>query len=235
MGPLPIYIKNRKLKLALRQPARAASQKQAEAAQLPGRRLRQNAQNGSSNFVQLAYCNLSGPMVYLVQKLRKESTTMKNEAIHNYLITSYNRLAYTHSYIFGYAVKGMVYGARVMDGASLLPYLTCLSTASSKNGGTVALKYRPNLKQIALIAENAVEIKAVCTEQYLEEQFRTTKWNRGQIFEELAAKTFGGYQVDKKTTKFTESGDIVVDNIHYQVKYTKATFTDEKTLKNLGA
>lgn len=160
---------------------------------------------------------------------------MKNEAIHNYLINSYNRLVYTHSYIFGYTVKGMVYGARVMDGANLLPYLTCVSTASSKNGGTYALKYRPNLKQIALINENAVEIKAICTLQYLEEQFRTTKWNRGQIFETLAAKAFNAYQVDKKTAKFTESGDIVADGIHYQVKYDKATFTDEKTLKNLEA
>lgn len=160
---------------------------------------------------------------------------MKNEAIHNYLVTTYNRLAYTHSYIFGYVANGMVYGAQVDDAKDLLPYITCLDCASTKNGGTIQLKYKPNKNQVALIIENASTIKPICTERYLENEFHTTKWNRGQIFERLSAQVFGGHQVGSKTAKFTESGDIVADGIHYQVKFLKATFTDEKTLKNLGA
>lgn len=160
---------------------------------------------------------------------------MKNEAIRNYLLSNYNKLAYTHSYIFGYEANGMVYGAQVDDARGILPYITCLDCASSKNGGTVQLKYKPNKAQVAIIIENASIIKPICTKAYLEDEFRTTKWNRGQIFERLTATVFGGYQSEKKSAKFTECGDIVVDGIHFQVKFLKATFTDERTLKNLGA
>lgn len=160
---------------------------------------------------------------------------MKNEAIHNYLITNYNKLAYTHSYIFGYEANGMVYGAWIKDARPILPYITCLDCASSRNGGTVQLKYKPNKAQVALIIESASVIKPICTKAYLENEFRTTKWNRGQIFERLSAEVFGGHQSEKKSAKFTECGDIVVNEIHLQVKFLKATFTDERTLKNLGA
>ena len=38
-----------------------------------------------------------------------------------------------------------------------------------------------------------------------------------------------------KNAKFTDCGDMVVDGVHYQVKFNKATFTDERTLHNLAA
>ena len=159
---------------------------------------------------------------------------MKNEAIHKFLIDSYNRLAYTHSYIFGYVANGMVYGARINDARPILPYVTCLDCASSKNGGTIQLKYKPNKAQVAVIIENADEIRAICTEQYLEDTFRSCRQNRGQIFEALAALTFNGEQVIAKNAKFTDCGDIIVNGDHLQVKFLKATFTDERTIRNFG-
>jgi len=159
---------------------------------------------------------------------------MQNEAIKKYLIDGYNELAFTHSYIFGYNESGMVYGARVMDGKEILPYITCLDHASGKNGGTVSLKYKPNKAQISVIIQSAIEIRPICTVEFLENEFRSTKFNRGQIFENLVASTFLGKQVEAKNAKFTDCGDVIVDKIHYQVKYLKATFTDERTLKNFG-
>ena len=160
---------------------------------------------------------------------------MKNEAILNYLVRGYNRLAFTHNYIFGYVANGMVYGARVMDARDLLPYIACLDRASSKNGGTLQLKYKPNKAQVEIIKESAVEIKAICSEAYLEDGAKNSRYNRGQLFEMLSARAYGGEQVDRKNAKFTECGDIVVKGTHYQVKFLKATFTDERTLKNFGA
>jgi hypothetical protein len=157
---------------------------------------------------------------------------MTNENIMNYLITAYNELAYTHNYIMGYVAEGMVYGARLENAESLLPYITNLDRASKKNGGTLQLKYKPNKNQIALIIEKATEIKAICTVDYLEKLNSECRQNRGQIFETLAAEVFNGKQVEKKNAKFTECGDIVIKERHYQVKYLKATFTDERTIKN---
>lgn len=159
---------------------------------------------------------------------------MKNENIKNYLIENYNALAYTHSYIFGYVLEGIVYAAKIENAENLLPYITSLDRASSKNGGTIQLKYKPTKSQTALIIEKADEIKAICSVDYLEKTFKASKQNRGQIFETLVAKSFNAIQSEKKNAKFTDCGDIVTkDNIHYQVKYLKATFTDERTLKNL--
>lgn len=157
---------------------------------------------------------------------------MTNENIKNYLINAYNELAYTHNYIMGYVAEGMVYGARLENAESLLPYITSLDRASKKNGGTIQLKYKPNKSQIALIIEKADEIKPICTVDYLEKLNKETRHNRGQIFETLSAQVFGGYQVEQKNAKFTDCGDIIVNNRHYQVKYLKATYCDERTIKN---
>lgn len=155
------------------------------------------------------------------------------EAIKTFLLCEYIRLAATHAYIFGYAVGGVVYAARVMDARTLLPLLTYVDKASSKNGGTYSLKYRANMTTWAAVVSQAVEVKMVCTVEYLENLKANSKKNRGQLFEELVAKTFGGELETKSNLKFTEGGDMNLDGVAYQIKYTKATFTDEKTIQNL--
>lgn len=155
------------------------------------------------------------------------------EGIKNYLINEYNKLAFTHSYIFGYACNGIVYAARVIDARNLLPFLTYVDRASSKNGRTHSLKYRPNSKQWIMICAQAEEVKAICTVDYLENLKANSRKNRGQLFEELVAQAFGGELEIKTNLKFTKSGDMILNNVSYQIKYTKATFTDERTLMNL--
>lgn len=155
------------------------------------------------------------------------------ESVKTYLLCEYIRLAATHAYIFGYAVGGVVYAARIMDARALLPLLTYVDKASSKNGGTYSLKYRANMTTWAAVVSQAVEVKMVCTVEYLENLKANSKKNRGQLFEELVAKTFGGELETKSNLKFTEGGDMNLDGVAYQIKYTKATFTDEKTIQNL--
>lgn len=160
---------------------------------------------------------------------------MKNDnLIISYLLNEYIRLAYTHSYIFGYNYKGMVYAARVMDARPILPFLVRLDRASSQNGGTYAIKYKINQDNAQLINTAACEIKPICTVDYMEQAFHSSNLNRGQLFEVMVANAFDMRQSESKTAKFTVSGDVIAkDGTHYQVKYIKATYTDEKTIKNL--
>ena len=153
----------------------------------------------------------------------------------NYLIENYNRLAYTHNYVFGFIENGFYYGAVVMNGSNLLYGICSTDIASEKNGGTIQLKYKPNKAKIALIKEQAVAILPICSVDYMEKLNAESKQNRGQIFEKLVADNMGGVQSENKRAKFTECGDIVVDGIHYQVKNVKATFTDERTIRNMLA
>lgn len=157
------------------------------------------------------------------------------ENITAYLTTEYNRLAYTHNYIFGYACKGMVYAARVMDAREILPYIVSLDRASSKNGGTYSIKYKPNMAKVAIILSHAVEVRPICTVDYMETLFANSKLNRGQIFEDMVIKAWEAKPVGGKNAKFTDCGDMMTaDGIHYQVKFNKATFTDERTLHNVA-
>lgn len=155
------------------------------------------------------------------------------DTVKTYLINEYNKLAFTHSYIFGYACGGVVYSARVMDARSLLPFLTYVDRASSKNGRTHSLKYRPNSKQWTMVCAQAEEIKTICTVEYLENMRANTRKNKGQLFEELVARAYNGELETKSNLKFNNGGDMVLNGVAYQIKYIKATFTDERTLMNL--
>lgn len=161
---------------------------------------------------------------------------MENPTIHAYLLNAYTRLAYTDNYIFGYVVKGMVYAARVNAADSILPYITTLDRASTKNGGTISLKYKPNAAHIAVITAAAEEVRPICSVEYMETLRAAATGNnknRGYLFEVLCADAFGGELNDKPNAKFTNGGDMEVNGVPYQVKFPKATFTDERTIKNL--
>lgn len=166
---------------------------------------------------------------------------MINLTMQNYLVNGYNAVAFTHNYIFGWADNktGMVYGYRVMNAEALLAWISCLDKASSKNGGTIQLKFRPNVQQKAIIMSNAVEIKPICSIDYFE-QTRTkacrTEKNRGYLFERLACEAFGLVQNQRSNVKSSKAGDAIDANgVQYQIKFEKAVFIDEKTLHNFLA
>ena len=160
---------------------------------------------------------------------------MANEAVKKYLIDSYNEMAYTHNYIFGWkdTKANVVYAIRVMTAEDLLPWITKTDRASSKNGGTIQLKFKPNKAQKAILLTEATQIDIICSVDYFEECFKNSHQNRGQIFESMIASFYGGVQSKQKNAKFTDCGDIIINDIHYQVKFEKATFTDERTIQNL--
>lgn len=153
------------------------------------------------------------------------------DEIKNWLINKYNQLTYTHSYIFGYAYRGIVYSARIDDGRALLSQLLYIDESSPKNGLQYILRYRPNRKQWQMICDNAQEVKKICTLNHLETVGRRLKKNRGETFELLVAQIYNGKVSDKCNLKFTNGGDMTINNVPYQVKYSSATFASIKIMK----
>lgn len=149
------------------------------------------------------------------------------------LVNKYIELAFTDHYIFGYAENHKVFGARVFHADDILEAITSTDRASQKNGGTLQLKYKPNKNQVEIIKRVSTEIKYICTVEELEEMNANRPQNRGQIFEELVAEKWNGTQNTTKNAKFTDAEDVQIGRYGYQVKYLKATFTDERTLANL--
>lgn len=151
---------------------------------------------------------------------------MKNLELFRKMIKEYNRLAYTEEYIFGFEQNGNIYLTKATH--EILPYVCKLDNASRGSGH--ALRFKPNREQKEVLKENGYTI--LCSKEYFEGIVKNSKYNRGEIFEKLVTEYFG-QKWEKDRVPFTEDGDITVDGIAYQIKYTAATFTNEKTLMRM--
>lgn len=151
-----------------------------------------------------------------------------NETIFKTLIRKYDRLSYTHNYIFGFASAGTVWCA--IATADLLPFVCTLDRASRGQG--YSLRFKPTNAQKELL--KTCETFVLCSEDYFKTCVMESSYNRGEVFEKMVAEHFGQTWV-KDNIPFTEAGDIVLNGTHFQIKFEKATFTNEKTLQKMGA
>lgn len=141
------------------------------------------------------------------------------------LIDRYNAIAYTHNYIWGFELKGIIYMS--ITSSEVMPYVCKLDKASRGCGYT--LRYCPNIEQKLILMKNA---EVLCSAKYFEEQVEDSKYNRGEIFEKIVTEKYGQVWI-KDNIPFTEAGDIEINGIAYQIKYQKATFCNEKSIANL--
>ena len=151
---------------------------------------------------------------------------MTNTTLLHYLIARYCEKAFTDNYIIGFELGGVIYASFVDD--NMLPFITCLDKASRGQG--MSLRFRPTKAQKQLLCTTA---QVVCSKEYFEDMVNSSKYNKGEIFEKLVTEEIFGQTWTKDNIPFTISGDVVVDEKHYQVKYQGATFTNEKTLASL--
>lgn len=151
---------------------------------------------------------------------------MKNELTFKTLIDGYNELSYTHNYILGFADRGNIYF--VITTKEILPYVCTLDKAS--RGCGYSLRFKPTKEQKETL--KTFETFNLCSEMYFNEVCGSLKYNRGEVFEKMVTEYFG-QKWEKDNVPFTKSGDIVEHGNHYQIKYEKATFINEKTLNKM--
>ena len=151
---------------------------------------------------------------------------MQNTVIKKMLQDGYNKVAFTDKYIMVYRLKGTVYFT-VCD-RHVVDDVTCLDKAS--RGAGYALRFKPNTgDKLYLLTVNATPL---CSTKFFDEQVESTKYNRGEIAEKLVTE-YAGQVWEKDNIPFTMAGDIEWNGVAYQIKYERATFTNEKALKNL--
>ena len=148
-----------------------------------------------------------------------------NTALFMNLIDRYNKVAYTHEYIWGFEFKGNIYMA--ITDKSYMPYVCKLDKAS--RGAGYALRFSPNVQQKLTLMPKA---ELICSKKFFEETTANSKYNRGEIFEKMVTERFG-QKWEKDSIPFTMDGDITVNGIAYQIKFEKATFCNEKSIANL--
>lgn len=147
-------------------------------------------------------------------------------ALFEMMINRYNKKSYTHNYIYGFFFQNLVY--MVETTAESMPYILKLDKASRGQG--YSLRFCPTMAQKTLLLSKGA--KVLCSKEFFETSVKESKYNKGEIFEKLVTESFG--QVwEKDNVPFTEDGDLTVNGIAYQIKFEKATFTNEKTLARL--
>ena len=141
------------------------------------------------------------------------------------MIQKYIEKAFAHWYILGFFYKGLVY--MVITDETILSSIMKRDRASRGQG--YSLRFSPNRKQKKVLLEKA---QTICSKKFFEEIQKGSRYNKGEIFEKMVTEL---YEQDwkKDNTPFTEAGDITVNGIAYQIKFEKATFTNEKTLARL--
>ena len=162
-------------------------------------------------------------------------TIEEKSAISLAMVRRNNNGAYTHNYIFGFVRGGLVYAVQVNNADDLLNSLTYVEKRSSGYN----LRYRPNKAQQEIILAHATRVEILGSVDWLESERAEHNNNRGDAFEFYACKRWNGTQPTNRSEKFSTCGDFwTADGVHFQCKFGAstgaATFTDEKTLANLG-
>lgn len=151
---------------------------------------------------------------------------MTNTAVFRNLINGYSSKAYTHEYVFGFIFENTVWAVKA--DSTIMPYILKLDKAS--RGAGFALRFCPNRQQkTTLLSLGAI---ALCSKDYFNAVCASNKYNKGENFEKLYTE-YCGQTWEKDNIPYTEAGDIEVDGVAYQIKFEKATFTNEKSLARM--
>ena len=142
------------------------------------------------------------------------------------MINRYNALSFTHNYVWGFEYKKIIYMA--VTTSEVLPYVCKLDKAS--RGAGYALRFCPNAEQKVSLLPSA---SPLCSAEYFNSLVENSAYNRGEIFEMLVTEKFGQVWT-KDNVPFTKAGDVECNGVAYQVKFQKATFCNEQTLRNLS-
>ena len=152
---------------------------------------------------------------------------MTNTTIFSKLISDYNKFSFTHDYIFGFTYKGIVYSVKATS--EILPFILTLDKAS--RGAGYALRFKPtNEQKLFLIARGA---RAICSTNVFDNMVAECVYNRGEVFEKIETE-YAGQTWVKDNVPFYMDGDLTVNGIAYQIKFEKATFTNEKQMVKLN-
>lgn len=154
---------------------------------------------------------------------------MNNANIMKNLVDFYTEHAFTNHYIFGFRHAGMIYATCLMDADDMLPYVMKLDKASRGQG--YSLRFKPDKAQKALLLSQHAD--AICSEQMFDNMVADSKYNAGEIFEKLITEQMFGQVWEKDNVPYTEGGDVVAEGYAFQIKFEKATFTNEKSMMKM--
>ncbi len=152
---------------------------------------------------------------------------MNKELLHN-MMSAYHRLNAASRYVLGFEADGMIYvivgKSELVDG--------CVILDKASRGQGYAIRFKPNRAVKRMLINMGAQV--LCSADYFNHMVADSKYNKGEIFEKLVTELMFGQVWEKDNVPFYVDGDVTdTYGIKYQVKFEKATFTNEKSLYNL--
>lgn len=143
------------------------------------------------------------------------------------MLTLYNALSASHSYILGFVVHTILYYV-TMDFETLARFAR-LDRMSEKRGGLAKVRIRLTSAQKAEL----LTIATACgTALDLE---KDSRYNKGDNFERVIAERLTKEPWIKNSVPFNVGGDITINGENIQVKFDGCEITNEKLLRRLTA
>lgn len=163
-----------------------------------------------------------------------------NKEMKAMLLDRLAKVEYTDIYGFAIRDKKMVKYCKVEHAMDILPMITYCEPQATSKGANCGVRMWNSEAAFEIIKAYASEIIPICSvdefengyQQACAENGKKIDGYRGEWFERLVAKMLGGIRPEKRTAKCTESGDMIVNGEHIQLKLWNATITDEKTVNN---
>ena len=149
----------------------------------------------------------------------------------NNLTSRYDAATFTHDYALTFNYAGQFYLYEQTMHAAELAEIAKLDKAS--RGAGYSIRFRPtNAQKHELVKRGA---RVVCSTDYFKAVCDNSKYNRGEVAEMLITEMVYGQTWEKDSVPFNEGADIYTDERAIQHKHEGATFTNERTLHNIGA
>lgn len=146
---------------------------------------------------------------------RKRVTTMLNK-----MINAYNLTSYTHNYIMGYEEDGYIKMSFTNEDA--LNHLCSLDWTRKAYQSERKLRWKGCTKAHRKYLSQHKTI-VLCTVEEFERVYESIKYNRGEVFEKLVTEYYNQIWF-KDTVCYKVAGDIIIDNVSYQIKFQGASF-----------
>lgn len=151
----------------------------------------------------------------------------KNELLRN-MMKLYHGMSKAHRYVFGFEMNGMIYviiaDEQLVDG--------CVILDKASRGAGYSIRFKPNRAIKNMLINTGAQV--LCSTDYFNGLVNNSKYNKGEIFEKLVTELVFGQTWVKDNVPFYVDGDVTdAYGVKYQVKFEKATFTNEKALYNL--
>lgn len=155
-----------------------------------------------------------------------------NTEMKQMILDRLEKVEFTHTYVFAIRQNGMVKAVEVDDALDILPFVTYCEPQAQSHGAPWGVRMWNSADAFDIILSYASRVWTICSVKEFEETYQAAGGNkipgyRGEWFERLFVKFIGGTRPEKRNAKCTESGDVILNGKHLQLKLWNATITTE--------